>query len=67
MKKIEILIEDDVMSILDGIAQSYDYRKYPKEQVYRIILSEMLRSLTRGPICPCCYVPPHCHIPSWWL
>lgn len=70
-KKITIYIDEDedkvFMTLLDDIANSYTFHKYPKNQAYGMIIKELI-TFTKVQSClcsRCLSVPPHCHMPSW--
>jgi hypothetical protein len=67
MKTITIQIEDETAEALEKIANSYEFRKYPLGQAYRIIIERFVNvqnSSRYFPMC-CCCCPEHQHPPAW--
>jgi predicted transcriptional regulator len=45
MKKVTVYLADETVEILDKLARSREYYKYPKYQAYGILIDEMLLEL----------------------
>lgn len=72
MKKIEIVISDETAEALDRVILSRYYYNYPISQAYSLVIDELVSNIQNLPLqscisCCCCYVPPHCHPPSWGI
>ena len=67
-KKITLYLNDETVEALDKVAASYDYRKYPINQAYGLILDELIEDLITPRSCSCmgcCGIPAHSVTPSW--
>lgn len=68
MKTITIRIDDETAEALDKMILSRYYYNYPEEQAYSLVIDELVLEVQKLLPCHCCcYVPPHCHPPSWWV
>ena len=51
MKKVTVYLADETVDLLDKLAQSKEYRKYPEYQAYGILIDQIVFELQRISIC----------------
>lgn len=55
MKKVTVYLADETVDLLNVLAQTYDYYKYPQYQAYGLIIDEVvaeLNKLSKVPVFP---------------
>ena len=51
MKKVTVYLADETADLLDKLAQSREYYKYPEYQAYGILIDQIVRELQQISIC----------------